>query len=373
MAAMNTISLERVNSEDQYAKSLLKTNAARLQANQSEIANASTLATLAESQQKEVEWLALSNKEKEKAQSLWNIELEARKKILEIEKQKESLTGNTEAIAQKDREIEGIRQTATAQASLVQAFEKTKDSGLSFYGDMRVASQNWLDSLPTQQQEIQSVFSSTYSSMAEVMGNFITSGKASWRDFAKSVMTNIAQMMLKIAMLKTAQVAAGLMGGGDFASTDGNSSAVGAMAAGYGGGRGSINAQGNAFTMSGVAAFARGGAFTNSVVSSPTMFAFASGGVPSMGVMGEKPGSVGEAVMPLTRDRKGDLAVKTTGGAGVQNNVSVSVNVSGDTSNSQVTSEQGGKALGEAISKVVQSELIKQSRSGGILDRSKQR
>ena len=103
------------------------------------------------------------------------------------------------------------------------------------------------------------------------------------------------------------------------------------------------------------------------------MFAFASGGVPSMGVMGEKPGSVGEAVMPLTRDRKGDLAVKTTGGAGVQNNVSVSVNVSGDTSNSQVTSEQGGKALGEAISKVVQSELIKQSRSGGILDRSKQR
>jgi len=163
------------------------------------------------------------------------------------------------------------------------------------------------------------------------------------------------------------------LGGGDFASTGGNSSAVGAMAAGYGGGRGSINAQGNAFTMSGVAAFARGGAFTNSVVSSPTMFAFASGGVPSMGVMGEKPGSVGEAVMPLTRDRKGDLAVKTTGGAGVQNNVSVSVNVSGDTSNSQVTSEQGGKALGEAISKVVQSELIKQSRSGGILDRSKQR
>lgn len=373
MATMNTLALERVDNEDKYAKSLLKANEAKLQANQADIENANTLATLAESQQKEVEWLSLSNKEREKAQALWNIEVEARKKIVEIEKQKKGLAGNEEAIADKNRQIEGIRQTVDAQISLVQAFEKTKDSGLSFYGDTKVAAKNWLDSIPTQQQEIQSVFSSTYSSMAEVMGSFITTGKANWGDFAKSVMTTISQLLIKIAILKTAQAAAGLMDDSDFASTEGNSSSIGAMAAGYGAGRGGINAQGNAFTMSGVAAFATGGAFTNSVVNSPTMFAFASGGIPSMGVIGEKPGSVGEAVMPLTRDRKGDLAVKTTGGAGVQNNVSVNVNVSGDTSSSQVTSEQGGKALGEAVSRAVQAELIKQSRSGGILDRSKQR
>ena len=54
--------------------------------------------------------------------------------------------------------------------------------------------------------------------------------------------------------------------------------------------------------------------YSNQVVSSPTLFAFASGGVPNMGVFGEA-GS--EAIMPLTRTTGGDLGVKAVGG--VQN------------------------------------------------------
>lgn len=51
-------------------------------------------------------------------------------------------------------------------------------------------------------------------------------------------------------------------------------------------------------------------AYSNQVVSKPTMFAFASGGVPNMGVFGEA-GS--EAIMPLTRTSNGDLGVKAEG------------------------------------------------------------
>ena len=48
------------------------------------------------------------------------------------------------------------------------------------------------------------------------------------------------------------------------------------------------------------------GTYRNTVVSSPTLFPFANG----IGLMGEKPGSPGEAIMPLTRTSNGDLGVK---------------------------------------------------------------
>lgn len=68
-----------------------------------------------------------------------------------------------------------------------------------------------------------------------------------------------------------------------------------------------FSAKGNAFSQSGVQAFAKGGAFTNSVVSRPTAFTFANGG--SFGVMGE---AGPEAVMPLHRGSDGSLGVKVT-------------------------------------------------------------
>lgn len=50
--------------------------------------------------------------------------------------------------------------------------------------------------------------------------------------------------------------------------------------------------------------------YVNSVVSKPTYFKFASGGIPSLGVMGEKNGGSPEAIMPLTRTSNGDLGAK---------------------------------------------------------------
>jgi phage-related minor tail protein len=76
-----------------------------------------------------------------------------------------------------------------------------------------------------------------------------------------------------------------------------------------------FNANGNAFD-GGVQAFATGGAFTNSIVDSPTAFKFASGAGFNLGVMGE---AGPEAVMPLRRDASGRLGVA---GGGSQVNVS---------------------------------------------------
>lgn len=56
--------------------------------------------------------------------------------------------------------------------------------------------------------------------------------------------------------------------------------------------------------------WAKGGAFTNSVVSNPTLFGSAGGGLNVMGEKGD------EAVMPLIRDGSGRLGVRSSGGGG---------------------------------------------------------
>jgi lambda family phage tail tape measure protein len=62
-----------------------------------------------------------------------------------------------------------------------------------------------------------------------------------------------------------------------------------------------------AYFSNGIAAFANGGMFTNSVVSSPTLFQFADGGITRAGLMGE---AGPEAIMPLERGVDGKLGVK---------------------------------------------------------------
>lgn len=99
------------------------------------------------------------------------------------------------------------------------------------------------------------------------------------------------------------------------------------MSSGLGAGTGGLSfpmfsANGNAFDMTNVVPFARGGAFTNSIVDSPTLFKFAKG----TGMMGE---AGPEAIMPLTRGPNGKLGVAASGNSAPQN-VHVTVGVSVD-------------------------------------------
>ena len=70
----------------------------------------------------------------------------------------------------------------------------------------------------------------------------------------------------------------------------------------------SLNADGNAFASQGVTPFAKGGAFTNSIVDKPTPFAYGGAFGGNLGVMGE---AGAEAIMPLDRIG-GSLGVKST-------------------------------------------------------------
>jgi hypothetical protein len=137
-----------------------------------------------------------------------------------------------------------------------------------------------------------------------------TTAKEVFANFLKSIGQILVQEGTKmIAMYIAIAIAKAIAGmGSNF--TGGTSSAVPTDAAGWGS---SFNTK-----LPGLSGdigrtpigFANGAAFTNSIVSSPTMFKFANGGAMKTGVLGE---AGPEAIMPLKRGADGSLGVQANG------------------------------------------------------------
>jgi phage-related minor tail protein len=177
-----------------------------------------------------------------------------------------------------------------------------------------------------------SSFASAFEGMANQLTEFVTTGKANFRDFAASVLKDISRMIIRYAIFNAVK---GILNAFNPAAA-----AAPLVQA----------ANGRVFAQNGIQPFARGG-----IVDRPTLFPFAKG----TGLMGE---AGPEAIIPLKRGRDGKLGV--AGGGGGTTNVVVNVDASG----SKVEGDQSqAKALGNVISAAVQSELVRQKRPGGLL------
>ena len=117
------------------------------------------------------------------------------------------------------------------------------------------------------------------------------------------------------------------------------------------------SANGSAYASNKIVPYAMGG-----LVTKPTLFRYANGGVPATGLMGE---AGPEAIMPLRRLPNGRLGVESSAG-----NAPININVSVDAKGTSVEGNEGqGKALAAVISAGVQAEIVKQQRPGGLLNR----
>jgi len=167
-----------------------------------------------------------------------------------------------------------------------------------------------------------------FNTTRDALADFAINGKASFRDFTSSVITDMARIASQQA---ASSLLSGLVGLGVSAASNyfgGGSSSLGSTQAGYSSQymdnwSGPAQAKGGAWN-GGVQMFAKGGAFTNSILSKPTAFGLAGGGT---GIMGE---AGPEAIMPLARGADGSLGVQMVGGTGggstvVQVNVPVAV------------------------------------------------
>jgi lambda family phage tail tape measure protein len=148
-------------------------------------------------------------------------------------------------------------------------------------------------------QAFQGLISGSMSAQ-EALASFFKSTAEAFLDMATQIIAKQMTMIVLQTILKALGAVAGSFSGG-------TSSAVPTDAGGWANsfatplqGLGSIGPIG----------FAKGGAFANSIVSSPTLFQFADGGVTKMGEMGE---AGPEAIMPLKRGPDGRLGVDASG------------------------------------------------------------
>ena len=204
-------------------------------------------------------------------------------------------------------------------------------------------------------------------------------GKRAFADMTKSILQDIQRMILKSLALQAAtalgfgsnetggggggflkKLLGGLGGGG----SSGGGSFFGSTAGGVSLDAAEAGGLFNFFAKGGVQGGAGISSYSNSIVSKPTLFPFAKG----TGLMGE---AGAEAIMPLTRLANGNLGVGTAGGGGnvISNEINISIDIdqSGNSKEESQSSKEDGKGLANVISAVVQQELLKETRPGGLL------
>ncbi|NWA81601.1 phage tail tape measure protein [Pseudomonas sp. D2002] len=234
---------------------------------------------------------------------------------------------------------------------------------------------NYLDSARNIAGQTKSLFGNAFSSMEDAVVNFAVTGKASFSDFAKSILADMARIATRqasSALLSSLVGSAASYLGGSAAGGNGlaagsagaGSSNLGASAGGYSGSY-FPQALGGAWS-GGVQMFADGGAFTNSIVSKPTAFGMANGKTGVMGEAGE------EAIMPLTRTSSGKLGVMAMGGGGAgATQINVEVHIDGEGNASSSADAPGydlfGKELATFVEQKYQQMRNKDMGQGGVI------
>ncbi|HCR5935552.1 TPA: phage tail tape measure protein, partial [Shigella flexneri] len=165
--------------------------------------------------------------------------------------------------------------------------------------------------------------------------------------YAESVLQEISKVLMNAAIVNGIRTAANSMSGaGGF---------IGSIGSWLGGAV--ANAKGGVYTSANLSAY------SNSIVDTPTYFAFAKGA----GLMGE---AGPEAIMPLTRAADGSLGVRAVGSmngsAGLVYSPVYHIAIQNDGTNGQIGPEAAG-SLVQLIDQRVQAVMLSMRRDGGML------
>ncbi|MBR7079397.1 MAG: phage tail length tape measure family protein, partial [Treponema sp.] len=200
------------------------------------------------------------------------------------------------------------------------------------------------------------------STFGEAIGNgkdATDSMREAMASMAQQILDSLPTMFLQagLQLIAQGQWALGL----GFVAAGGASSFISGFVSGRTSGDAEKNALGGVYGDEFYAAFAKGGTFTNGIVTSPTYFRFARGGGFGTGLMGE----VGpEAIMPLTRGADGSLGV-TASGLGMSLQVVINNYGSEEVRAEETTGENGQRQLEITI-----GTLINRHISGGMADKA---
>lgn len=187
---------------------------------------------------------------------------------------------------------------------------------------MREGFANWADTASDYASQSADLVNNTMSGLVGNISEALAGNKVDWEDWSKSVLASMQKIILNAMIVNSLQSSMGGGGflGGLFGGTAGGSTPSGAYNSAASGLQ--LNAKGGTYASASLSAY------SNSIVRSPTYFAFAKGA----GLMGE---AGPEAIMPLTRSADGSLGVRVTGaqtapGGGGEIHITQHINVSGN-------------------------------------------
>lgn len=180
---------------------------------------------------------------------------------------------------EEQRQLDIVRQSSRDKLAMNRNATTGMAKGIQDFGN---SAENVYDQMRT-------ISNGALSDMSGMLANFVATGKLNFADFAQSIVTEITKMIFQMMIFNALKAGFAGTAFGD---------AIGAGAAP------TPNAKGGAYSSPGLSAY------SNTIVKSPTLFPFAKGGAPKMGLMGE---AGAEAIMPLTRARDGSLGIRVLG------------------------------------------------------------
>lgn len=190
-------------------------------------------------------------------------------------------------------------------------------------------------------------FQNVFTGMGDALVEFAKTGKLNFSDLINSMIADLVRFEMRQMMLSAYQGIGGTAGIMSTIATAFTGTPV-------------PSAKGNMFDSGGIQAFANGGAFTNSIVSEPTLFKFAKG----TGLMGE---AGPEAIMPLRRGSDGSLGVAASGSSGSNVSVQVINNSSSQATTNETVDSKGNRKIEVVIGDMQAGEI---SRSGSASQKS---
>tara|TARA_R100001198_G_scaffold20119_1_gene10074 strand:+ start:77 stop:2716 length:2640 start_codon:yes stop_codon:yes gene_type:complete len=167
---------------------------------------------------------------------------------------------------------DGVLSAEELEEKLRKALEALNKPGKEGMEKFKEQFKKGLDSMADVAGNLAGAATNAVQGLGDKIHEVVTTGKADFKEFARSVLSDISKIMIQAAI-------------------------AGAVKKAF-----NLSAKGNAFAGSGVVPFAKGG-----IVSKPTVFQYADGASGSFGLMGE---AGAEAIMPLKRGPSGRLGVE---------------------------------------------------------------
>jgi hypothetical protein len=291
--------------------------------------------------------LTKANLQLTSARELLQARSAAADKLAEINKRELEAGGPGKASLKTQAELDADRAKVLSDLA-------AQETGINKVREARLKDIDLIAAQTLRQTAYTDLFNGAFKSMEDAILEFTKTGKLSFSSMIDNFIEGLIRFELQqqqMALLKGVGGAGGLaqlfIGQLSGVGREGSNSFVGPLQSQS---PLMLQAKGGAWDY-GVQAFAKGGAFTNQIVDSPTLFKFARG----TGLMGE---AGPEAIMPLKRDSNGNLGVSNPGGGG---NVEVVINnySTAQAETRETTDSRGNRRIEVIVGDMVAQEVAK--------------